>query len=797
MRTLLVDNHDSYTYNVFHLLAAASGEEPVVVNNDAVSWRVLSRSKFDAFVLSPGPGRPERWHDFGVCRDILSYSDVPVLGICLGHQGIGNLLEGGVTSAPQPMHGRLSHVRHRGTGIFAGVPQDFSVVRYHSLAITGPVGPEGHVVAWADDGVVMGVEHDSRPIWGVQFHPESIATEFGDRIARNFFLLAERSARSATHSVSTSARLSQGPRGRRDENRTMRPVSGPSTGVARGSATGEAAEVAVSAGTVQAERGWTVLARTLEGAAPTEHLYERLFADADISFWLDSADAPTWLAQCSYMGTSAGPGERHLSYDVDAAATTIRTPAGEEIRHGSIFELLGDEMKGLGAEPPIGVDRGLMGGYVGYLGYELKADCGATNVHSSDLPDAALMLANRVVAVDHARQRTHVFALVRTAAPPVDGPKSADIEDFSAHQRQGDVAAERAAATQWLESTTRLAAAAICDPPPERPLDPPAEPGGHVTFRCGRGRAQYLADIERSQADLAAGESYEVCLTDQISTDASPDPFALYRRLRRNNPSPFAAFLRFGDTAIVSSSPERFLSVGRDGAVQARPIKGTISRAEDPVEDAARRAELAGDEKTRAEHLMIVDLLRNDLGRVSEIDSVRVPDLMVVEPYATVHQVVSTVTGQLEAGRSSVECVRNCFPGGSMTGAPKERTMEIIDELEDEARGVYSGAIGYFGVDGAVDLSIVIRTIVIRPGRTTIGAGGAIVMQSDPEEEFDEILLKARAPMAAIARTVTGRADESALTVELEPRAAEPAAAATGSGRGGLSIGAEPASEAA
>jgi para-aminobenzoate synthetase len=743
MRTLLVDNHDSYTYNVFHLLAAASGEEPVVVNNDAVSWRVLSRSKFDAFVLSPGPGRPERWHDFGVCRDILRYSEVPVLGICLGHQGIGNLLEGDVAGAPQPMHGRLSHVRHRGTGIFAGVPQDFSVVRYHSLAITGPVGPEGHVVAWADDGVVMGVEHDSRPMWGVQFHPESIATEFGDRIARNFFELAERSATATASSTDflqqsrpTSARRSQGPDRRRAENRTVSPVSGPPTGVVRGSVSGEC----------------TVLSRTLEGAAPTEHLYERLFGDAEESFWLDSADAPTWLAQCSYMGTSAGSGERHLTYDVDAATTTIRTPVGEEVRHGSIFELLEAEMREIRAEAPIGVDRGLMGGYVGYLGYELKADCGATNVHTSDLPDANLMLANRVVAVDHARDRTHVFALCR--------------------------AEDEAEQTAWLEATTRIAAAAICDPPTPRPLDPPAEPGAHVDFRVGRGRSQYLADIERSQAELAAGESYEVCLTDQISTDASPDPFALYRRLRRSNPSPFAAFLRFGDTAIVSSSPERFLSVGRDGAVQARPIKGTISRAEDPAEDAARKAELSGDEKTRAEHLMIVDLLRNDLGRVSEIDSVRVPDLMVVEPYATVHQVVSTVTGQLEERRSAVECVRNCFPGGSMTGAPKERTMEIIDELEDEARGVYSGAIGYFGVDGAVDLSIVIRTIVIRPGRTTIGAGGAIVMQSDPEEEFDEILLKARAPMAAIARTVTGRADEAAWSVELEPRAARSAEAA-------------------
>ncbi len=745
MRTLLVDNHDSYTYNVFHLLAAASGEEPVVVNNDAVSWRVLSRSKFDAFVLSPGPGRPERWHDFGVCRDILRYSEVPVLGICLGHQGIGNLLDGDVAGAPQPMHGRLSHVRHRGTGIFADVPQDFSVVRYHSLAITGPVGPEGHVVAWADDGVVMGVEHDSRPMWGVQFHPESIATEFGDRIARNFFELADAGKGStSTTFIPQSTRQSQDPRDRRAESQATSPVSGPSAGVAQ-------------------EHGWTVLSRTLEGAAPTEHLYERLFGDAETSFWLDSADAPTWLAQCSYMGTSAGPAERHLSYNVDAATTTVRTPAGEEERHGSIFELLEREMTDLRAEPPLGVDRGLIGGYVGYLGYELKADCGATNVHSSDLPDAALMLANRVVAVDHARDRTHVFALVRN---DVDGPKTRHIGKFSAHQH------EVAAQVGWLEEATRLAAAAICDPPTERPLDPPAEPGGNVTFHCGRGRAQYLADIERSQAELAAGESYEVCLTDQISTDASPDPYALYRRLRRSNPSPFAAFLRFGDTAIVSSSPERFLSVGRDGAVQARPIKGTISRADDPAEDAARKAELATDEKTRAEHLMIVDLLRNDLGRVSEVDSVRVPDLMVVEPYATVHQVVSTVTGRLEEGRSPVECVRNCFPGGSMTGAPKERTMEIIDELEDEARGVYSGAIGYFGVDGAADLSIVIRTIVIRPGRTTIGAGGAIVMQSDPEEEFEEILLKARAPMAAIARTVTGRADEEAWSVELEPRRA-------------------------
>jgi para-aminobenzoate synthetase len=728
MRTLLVDNHDSYSYNVFHLLAAASGEEPVVVNNDAVSWRVLSRSDFDAIVLSPGPGRPERWHDFGVCRDILRYSEIPVLGICLGHQGIGNLLEGGVSRAPIAMHGRLSRVRHDGDGLFEGIPQDFSVVRYHSLAITTAVGPEGHETAWADDDVVMGVVHRSRPMWGVQFHPESIATEYGQAIAENFYALASRHRR-----PKPGRRAPNTPR-----RREMVP-SAPERGNGRESERRDGGESAPR-----------LLVRTLEGEAPTEHLYERLFADAERSFWLDSADAPTWLAQCSYLGTSAGPDRCLLSYDVDAGEVAVSRGGVETVEHRSIFDLLDRELGRQAIEPPPGIGRGLVGGYVGYLGYELKADCGATNVHSSDLPDAMMMLANRVVAVDHVNGLTHVLALARD-------------EDLEAEA--------------WLEVAAGLASAAIAEPPQPRPLAAPPDPDGHVSFRCGRGRSRYLADIERSQAELAAGESYEVCLTDQISTDASPDPFELYRQLRRVNPAPFAAFLRFGENAIVSSSPERFLSVGRDRTVQARPIKGTISRSEDPAEDAARRAELGEDEKTRAEHLMIVDLLRNDLGRVCEVDSVRVPDLMVVEPYATVHQVVSTITGTLEAGRSAAECVRNCFPGGSMTGAPKERTMEIIDDLEDEARGVYSGAIGYFGLDGSTDLSIVIRTIVMRPGRTTIGAGGAIVMQSDPEEEFDEILLKARAPMAAIARAVTGRDDEEAWSVELEPAAARSAGA--------------------
>jgi para-aminobenzoate synthetase len=718
MRTLLIDNHDSYTYNVFHLLAGVSGEEPIVVDNDAVSWRALERWDFDAIVLSPGPGTPRRWHDFCVCDDILRFSEIPVLGICLGHQGLGNVLEGTVKSAPEAMHGRLSRIFHEGEGLFEGIDQGFPVVRYHSLAITG-MGPDGNVCAWADDGVVMGIEHRRRPMWGVQFHPESIATEHGAKLVENFYALA-----------------------RQRKEPSVRAKNRPAS-VARGAQTAKVA----SPGDAELRM------RSIPGEPSTEALFERLFGEEEHAFWLDSADAPTKLARSSYLGTSAGADRCVLEYDVDASAVRVHGAEATGVERGSIFDILDRELAARSLETPSGQVPDLLGGFVGYLGYECKADSGATNVHSSDVPDSVLMLANRLIAVDHVRHRTHLMAI------------------DSAGDTDGD---------RWLNDAEAVVQEVLADPPADpSPADPAfGEPSdAHVNFQCGRGREQYLADIARSQAELAAGESYEVCLTDQISTDAEPEPFDLYRNLRRNNPSPFAAYLKLGEVAVVSSSPERFLSVDRERRVEARPIKGTTSRSTDSAQDAALKAELTNDEKTYAEHLMIVDLLRNDLGIVCEVGSVAVPELMVVEDYATVHQLISTVEGRLGVERSAVECARACFPGGSMTGAPKQRTMEIIDDLEAEARGVYSGAIGYFGLDGVMDLSIVIRTVVLRPGRTTIGAGGAIVMQSDPEDEFDEILLKARAPMAAIARTVTGSDSPEAWSVELEPSRARAEAA--------------------
>jgi para-aminobenzoate synthetase len=715
--TLLVDNYDSYTYNVFHLLAAACGEEPIVVHNDMVSWRALSRWDFDAIVLSPGPGRPERWHDFGVCADILRFSEVPVLGVCLGHQGLGHVLKATVTYAPTVMHGRLSPVKHTGEGLFAGIPQDFEVVRYHSLAVSGSLGDEGREIAWTADGVVMGIEHSQRPLWGVQFHPESICTQYGHKLFENFYALAHER------------------RPPRTGRRLNRP-SVPPRRCRRRSAEGSPVSLHV---------------RTIEGEPQGELLFEALFAGAEHAFWLDSANTSTKLGERSFLGSSMGARRVVLEYDVNDGIVTRHDASGTFKEDGSFFQVIERELDTCAIEPPQDPARGLVGGFVGYIGYECKADCGATNTHESDVPDAVQMFANRVIAIDHTSGRTHAIALCVGEEPDAE---------------------------PWLDQAERAVREAIAAPPTTLEATgahehPPNDP---VVFRVGRGREQYLADIARAQSALAAGESYEVCLTDQIHTDASPDPWQLYKTLRRSNPAPFAAYLKLGELAIVSSSPERFLSVDRDRRVMARPIKGTAPRSSDAVEDEATRRDLQEDEKTFAEHLMIVDLLRNDLGRVCEVDSVRVPELMAIEQYATVHQMISNVVGVLEPGRTPVECVRACFPGGSMTGAPKLRTMEIIDDIEREARGVYSGAIGYFGADGVVDLSIVIRTIVMRMGgnvstrgaTTTIGAGGAIVMQSDPADEFDEILLKARAPMAAIALAVTGSDSPEAWTVELD-----------------------------
>lgn len=290
--------------------------------------------------------------------------------------------------------------------------------------------------------------------------------------------------------------------------------------------------------------------------------------------------------------------------------------------------------------------------------------------------------------------------------------------------------------------------AALATPLPELPAVPLTE--ASAEHRLARSEARYREDIAACLEHLRAGDSYELCLTNQVIVDGAVDAWRLWRALRRLSPAPHAGFLRTEDVTLVSSSPEQFLRI-EDGVVTSKPIKGTAARGRTAEEDEAARIALATSEKTRSENMMIVDLVRNDLGAVCAPGTVAVPDLMTVESYASVHQLVSRITGRLRPDVTPMEAIAAAFPGGSMTGAPKKRSMELLAEREGAPRGIYSGAFGTIGFDGSVDLAMVIRTAVVTAERTTIGVGGAIVALSDPDDELEEMRLKARPILRAIA----------------------------------------------
>ncbi|MEV4921009.1 aminodeoxychorismate synthase component I [Streptomyces tirandamycinicus] len=695
MRTLLVDNYDSFTYNLFHYIAEVNGAEPEVLRNDDPAWRTGLLDSFDNVVLSPGPGTPHRPADFGFCAEIVAECRLPVLGVCLGHQGLALLHGAHVDRAPEPRHGRISPVRHDGAGLFEGLPSPLEVVRYHSLAVSD-LPPELEATAWAPDGVVMALRHRTLPLWGVQFHPESISTQGGHRLLANFRGLTEEYHRRT--------------------GSTARPAapSGPPRSEAAGETTG-------------AVRRLRVLTDTLTTRWDPEVAFDRLFRTGDHPFWLDSSRTGQGLGELSVMGDASGPLARIATADVPAATVTVSAGGASETVAGDFLGWLEADLHASRTEvPPLPFDFAL--GWVGYLGYELKAGCDGEAAHRSAEPDAVMVFADRALVLDHRTGSTHLLALAE------DGHEDP--------------------ARAWLRETARAldgiadVAAGSCPAP---------VPAGGVPLRLRHEHDMYLKLIEECKEEIRAGETYEVCLTNMVEADVDVDPWQAYRFLRRTSPAPFGAFLDFAGLSVLSTSPERFLRIGRDGLMESKPIKGTRPRGATPQEDAALAHDLATSEKDRAENLMIVDLVRHDLGRCAEVGSVVADPVFDVESYATTHQLVSTVRARLRPGHSAVAGVRAAFPGGSMTGAPKIRTMQIIDRLEAGPRGVYSGAIGYFSLTGAADLSIVIRTVVLHDGSLRYGVGGAIIALSDPEREFEETAVKAAPLLALLGAAFPGR----------------------------------------
>ena len=411
-----------------------------------------------------------------------------------------------------------------------------------------------------------------------------------------------------------------------------------------------------------------------------------LLADEANSFWLDSAQG----SGVSYLGASS------------------RVLTGPGILESLRRELAGTRVVDVASD-------GFSLGWVGWLGYELRGETlGVPVTHESRYPVSSFMFADRAVAFDHASGEASLLAL--------------------GDAWTGDLA-------RWRDTTV-----AALEPHRALPVWAP-EP---TTATWAHTDDEYLALIAECQRAIHAGDAYQLCLTNEAAVGVRPDPFAAYLALRAASPAHHGALVVMGDVALLSASPEQFLSVTPDGVVESKPIKGTRPRGATPSADAAFRAELLASDKELAENLMIVDLMRNDIGRVSELGSVVVPSLFAVESYAQVHQLVSTVRGRLAEGFDGVDAVAACFPAGSMTGAPKRNATLILDSLEMRARGVYAGAFGYFGLDGRIDLAMVIRSIVIDRAGATVGAGGGITALSVPLEELAEAKLKAAALLAVL-----------------------------------------------
>lgn len=466
--------------------------------------------------------------------------------------------------------------------------------------------------------------------------------------------------------------------------------------------------------------------------------------DLPYVLFLDSATDSRRLGRYSFVTAdpplvvAAKDGSATLFREGDAAPSALP---------GDPLLAVRDLLAPFAADPVPGLPP-FQGGAAGYIGY----DYGATlerlprpMYDDLDIPDVVLGIYDWVIAWDHQLGRAWLMSTGLPATAP--GARASRARDRAATTRQRLRAAAPAAppsAAGAAQSGSGLGDA-------RRPAPPAFPVPGQPGLRSSYPHDGYLAAVARVREYIIAGDIFQANLSQRLEAEYTGDSWSLYRRLRTINPAPFAAYFEVPGLVVVSASPERFIQVGVDGTVETRPIKGTSPRGIGPEHDAHLGRALTESEKDRAENLMIVDLLRNDLSRVCLPGSVRVPELFALEHYSTVHHLVSTVVGRLGPDADAIGLLRAAFPGGSITGAPKVRAMEIIAELEPSRRGVYCGTVAYVSLTGAADSSIVIRTYLARHGRVYFSAGGGIVADSDPEAEYRETLDKARALIAALS----------------------------------------------
>jgi anthranilate synthase component 1 len=442
------------------------------------------------------------------------------------------------------------------------------------------------------------------------------------------------------------------------------------------------------------------------------------------AFLLESAERGEQIGRYTFLG--ARP---YMRVSARGKAIEIERGRRRERSEGNIFQVIKELLR----EHRLAIVPGIppfTAGAVGYFAYDVVRQLENIGDHAKDdlsLPDADLMFFDRLLAFDHLRHQIHIVATADISRESPRGAYERAVRDIAGIERK---LAAGLRPTLWRKSMRR------------RP--------SKLALHAGTSRKQFLRSVERSKEYIAAGDIFQVVLSQRLDFEPGVEPFNLYRALRQVNPSPYLYFLRMGENCILGSSPEMLVRVtGR--RLEYRPIAGTHPRGRDEAEDQRLEQRMRSDEKETAEHVMLVDLGRNDLGRVSEYGSVQVKDLMYVERYSHVMHLVSALEGTLRQDLDALDAFAACFPAGTLSGAPKVRAMQIIEELEPTRRGIYGGSVLYADFAGNLDSCIGIRTMLIQGKHAYLQAGAGIVADSDPAREFEESMNKAQALLRAVA----------------------------------------------
>ncbi len=701
MKILLIDNYDSFTFNVYQYLREL-GNHVISVRNDAITLEEIQELSPEAIFLSPGPGTPS---EAGICTALIKRfaGEISIFGICLGHQAIGEAFGGKIIHAKSLFHGKTSRIFTFDKGIMSGFKEGFIATRYHSLVVERETLPDClEITCETEDGQIMGIKHKEYNIEGVQFHPESIMTEKGKAMLKAYLdrtgALLKNCGNSKVSSVET---------GLDKKDRELFAV--------------QAMEVAQTA--VKLKRNgnaYELLKRIQHGFGPEN------------SCILESVDGPAEDCGSSYMGVfprfeiiiKAGK-MTIASQNADIEDLFIKNFSDMYHAESKVF-CLGSKrfsdifpvIKGMFPtvkkhELDINISHGLIG-YFSYDYFHYIEKVKKENVDALNLPEV------------HLRYYSTLIHVLKDSQDMIIVNNHIDNECLSDRERllevlQGDPAyGEEVPSGPLLDVTSNMQ------------------------------KEDFLKKVERAKRYIYEGDIFQVQLGRRLCVRRQIEPLKLYGKLRELNPSPYMFYWDAGMYQLISNSPELQLRV-EDLNVKIRPIAGTSKgKGNNPEEREEKKNELVNDAKEQAEHIMLVDLARNDIGRVAEAGTVKVSKLMRAEEFSHVFHLISNVEGNISSDSNSMELFESTFPAGTLSGAPKVRALEIIEELEDEQRGPYGGAFGIFDFNGNIISSIIIRTVLRKGENLYLQASAGIVADSSPESEWNEIEHKTAAIKKAL-----------------------------------------------